>query len=80
MKINYDKVADAVYFSMSDGKVATTRELEDRLIVDLDKSGNVIGVELLEASTQLTNGGKGLEKTIKSGVPVKIVSGAPITA
>lgn len=80
MKINYDKVADAVYFSVGAGKVASTREMDDRLVVDLDKAGNIVGFELLEASSQLDKRGKSLEDTILKGVPVNITTGTPLAA
>ncbi len=53
MKINYDKVADAVYFSMRKGKVAKTLEMNERLIVDVDRKGKILGIEMLDASNQL---------------------------
>ena len=80
MKINYDKVADAVYFSMGKGKVTSTREIDDRLIVDLDKSGNIVGFEVLDASNQLDRKGQDLESSILQGVPVQITSGTPLVA
>lgn len=51
MKIEYDKIADALYFYLQqDKKVANSREIEDGLIVDLDDKGRVIGIELLDIS------------------------------
>ncbi|MBI2410032.1 DUF2283 domain-containing protein [Candidatus Kaiserbacteria bacterium] len=69
MKINYDKIADAIYMTLRKGKVAKTVEMEDRLIVDVDKKGNILGIELLDAGNQLQQG------IMRSGVPVKISSG-----
>lgn len=80
MNINFDRVADAMYFSMKRGKVASTRELDDRLIVDLDKSGNIIGFELLDASTQLDSRGSNLEQIVMDGVPIQLTSGTPVNA
>lgn len=76
MQIKYDKVADAVYMSVSAGKVSKTVRMEDRLIVDMDKEGNVIGIELLDASAQ---GGliKNLEQGVKKGIPVEIIKSIP---
>jgi uncharacterized protein YuzE len=73
MKINYDKVADAIYMSFRKGKIAKTVELEDRLIADVDKKGNVLGIELLDA-------GNTIEKYQKKGVPVKVLTKTPIIA
>ncbi len=68
MKINYDKIADAIYMTLRKGKVAKTVELEDRLIVDVDKKGNILGIELLDAGNQLQKG------IVRNGVPVKVSS------
>ena len=47
MKIRYDPDADAVYIKLSDEKVETTREVDDNTILDYDKRGRLIGIELL---------------------------------
>lgn len=78
MKINYDKIADAVYFSLKKGKIAKTLEMNERLIVDVDKKGNVLGIEMLDASSQLPK--KSLEAGVASGIPVMISSGTPLVA
>lgn len=67
MKIDYDKIADAMYMTLRKGKVAKSVELEDRLIADVDKKGNVLGVEILDA-------GNTVQKYAKKGVPVSIAS------
>ncbi|MDO8594633.1 MAG: DUF2283 domain-containing protein [bacterium] len=77
MKIDYDKVADAIYFTVSGGKVAKSIKVDDRLVVDLSSTGQVVGMELLDASSKQ---GQELEKNIRNGVPVNIVSATPITA
>ncbi len=78
MKINYDKIADAIYFSMKKGKVAKTLEMNERLIVDVDKKGNILGIEMLDASNQLPK--SGLKNSLAGGVPVMITTGAPVAA
>ena len=47
MKISYDSEADAMYIKSKDGEVLKTKEVDDNTILDYDKKGNVIGVELL---------------------------------
>ncbi|MBI2086797.1 MAG: DUF2283 domain-containing protein [Candidatus Zambryskibacteria bacterium] len=77
MKITYDKIADAMYVYFRKSKVAKTIELSDNLIVDVDKLGRVIGLEVLDASRQLSaNNSKALEKSLKHGVPVKMIATA----
>ena len=73
MNINYDKVADAIYMTLRKGKVAKTVEMEDRLIVDVDKRGNILGIELLDAGNQL-------QKSMRNGIPVKVSSKLSIAA
>ena len=53
MKSTYDKIADALYITFQKGKVFNTLKLSDRLMVDLDKKGNTLGIEILDAKNQL---------------------------
>jgi uncharacterized protein YuzE len=55
MKITHDKLADALYVTFKKGVVARTLKLEDRLLVDTDKKGSILGIEILNASTQIAN-------------------------
>lgn len=77
MQINYDKIADAIYFKVSSGKVNKSIRMNDRLVVDVSKDGNIVGMELLDASSKQ---GEELEKNILQGVPINIVSRTPVTA
>lgn len=80
MQVKYDIVADAVYMNVSDGKVARTLEMEDKLLVDVDAQGKIVGIEILDAGRQ--------EQMIKSladnvskglGIPVEIKQSTPET-
>lgn len=53
MKIQYDKLADAFYFYLKKGKISKTIKMKDRLIVDVDKDGKIIGLEILGISSQI---------------------------
>ncbi len=77
MKINYDKIADAIYFTVSAGKIEKSVRVNDRLVVDMSKDGNIVGMELLDASSKQ---GEELEKNLRQGVPINIVSGTPVAA
>ena len=48
--IRYDSDADALYIRIREGKVSESDEVEDRVIVDYDEKGNVVGIEVLEFS------------------------------
>ncbi len=78
MKITYDKVANAAYMTLRKGRVAKTVEMSDSVIIDLDGKGRMLGIEMLNASSQLPR--EGLDKNVLAGVPVEITSGTPITA
>ena len=78
MKIDYDTVADAIYFTVkSDEKVAKSVKVDDLLVVDLSSKGDVVGIELLEASSKQ---GKDLQENIKNGVPININTSTPVIA
>jgi len=79
MKINYDKIADAIYFKIREGKVAKTREVSEKMLVDADKDGNILGIELLDASNE-EQMVKTLEKNIMAGIPIEITTATPIAA
>lgn len=51
MKITYDKSADAMYIRLNE-KAAydTSRKVTDNVLVDYSESGEVVGVEILDAS------------------------------
>ena len=53
MKMNYDKEADAMYVRVRRGKFAKNKVLDRRTIFDLDKDGNVLGIELLDVSKRI---------------------------
>jgi len=53
MKIFYDKTADALYIYFKKGKVAKTKKITSRLLVDVDKKGSALGIEMLDVSRQL---------------------------
>ena len=50
MHITYDKNSDAKYIRFKKGKVARTKEEKKWLFFDCDKSGEVLGIEVLDAS------------------------------
>ena len=50
MVIRYDKEIDALYIKFSDAKVFESDEEKPGIILDYDESGNIIGIELLNAS------------------------------
>jgi uncharacterized protein YuzE len=54
MKVIYDKVTDTLSIILRSGKVAESDETRPGLILDYDKSGRLLSLELLDASEQVT--------------------------
>ena len=81
MKVNYDKTSDAMYIRLREGKIKGTVKVNDRLMVDVDQKGNTIGVELLDATLELSEKGvKNFEKNVLKGIPVEITTMTPVSA
>jgi len=50
MKIEYSKHADAIYVYFKEDYVASSREIEDGVVIDFDKEGQLIGIEVLDVT------------------------------
>lgn len=53
MKVTFDESVDILYIRLRDGDYAESDELVDGVIVDFDKQGKPIAIEILDASTLL---------------------------
>ena len=53
METKYDKTIDAKYVSIRKGKISHTKKEQDWLLFDCDKNGDVLGIEILDASKHL---------------------------
>ncbi len=53
MEISYDKEADAVYIEFRKGTFASNKKIDDFTIIDLDSDGNILGIEILDASKRI---------------------------
>lgn len=53
MKINYDEEADALYVEFKKGTFDKNKKVNDYTIIDLNKEGDVLGIEFLDASKNL---------------------------
>ena len=50
MKVIYDKQTDTLSIILRDGKIAESDEPRPGLILDFDKAGRLLAIELLDAS------------------------------
>ena len=53
MKITYDKEVDALNVSLRPGVVAKTLEISPEILLDVDKSGNPLYLEIIGASEKI---------------------------
>ncbi|MDH7577545.1 MAG: DUF2283 domain-containing protein [Bacillota bacterium] len=53
MKFRYDPDADALYIRFKEGAVADTDEVSAGVMLDIDEEGNLLGLEILDASKKL---------------------------
>jgi uncharacterized protein YuzE len=53
MVIKYDKDIDVIYIKLTDGKVTESDEDKPGIILDYDDSGNIVGIEVLNASKKI---------------------------
>jgi len=70
VKVEYDSKSDAIYIWLRKAKYDISEELAENVIIDLDKKGRIIGIEILNVSKtlgeELTNKILGSEKIIAS--------------
>ena len=55
MQIEYDKKADTKYIRIKNGKIAQTKKKFDWLLFDCANNGEVLGIEILDASLNLVS-------------------------
>jgi uncharacterized protein YuzE len=54
MKIEFDKKADALYIELRKGKFHSNEKLDEDTVLDLDKNGKILGIEVLSASKKVS--------------------------
>ena len=53
VRVEYDQKADAMYIWLRKAKYDVSEELAENVVLDLDKNGRIIGIEVLDASKNL---------------------------
>ncbi len=66
MKVIYDKETDTLSIILRAGKVVESDEAQPGLILDYDKSGRLLSIELLDASEQV-QGPQSVEFALAAG-------------
>jgi len=54
IKINYDQDVDILRILLTDAVIEESDEIETGVIFDYDNQGNVVGIEILDASKRNT--------------------------
>jgi uncharacterized protein YuzE len=67
MKINYYPETDSLYIDLSSKPSADSREISDGVVLDYDESGNLVGIDIDEASTKLE-----MRELVLSKLPAKV--------
>jgi len=53
MKVIYDQKVDILRILLGDGDIDESDEEKPGVIIDYDKDGNVVGIEILDASQRM---------------------------
>lgn len=53
MRFNYHKSEDALYIRFDESTCVESDEVEEGIILDYDKKGKIVGIEILDASKKL---------------------------
>jgi uncharacterized protein YuzE len=53
VRVEYDDKADAMYIWLRRTKYDISEELAENVLIDLDKNGRIVGIEVLDASKNL---------------------------
>jgi uncharacterized protein YuzE len=53
MKLNYYKDTDSLYIDLSSGTSSDSREVSPGVVLDYDAEGNLVGIDIDNASTKL---------------------------
>ncbi|HWV47206.1 MAG TPA: DUF2283 domain-containing protein [Nitrospira sp.] len=55
MKVKYDEEVDVLTIEFSDAQVEESDQDKPGIILDYDKDGNIVGMEILNASKRVQN-------------------------
>jgi len=67
MRINYYAETDSLYIDLSSKPSVDSREVSDGIILDYDADGNLVGIDIDQASTKLE-----IQELILSNLPGEV--------
>lgn len=73
MKITYDEKVDALNVSLRDGVVAKTLEVAPEVLLDFDRKGNTLNIEIIGASEKIGKKNFGKVTVGKKSLNIPIV-------
>lgn len=53
MRLKIDKADDALYFRLDETAIVESEEVEPGVVLDFDKDGRVVGIEILALSSRV---------------------------
>ena len=53
MKLNYHAETDSLYIDLSEKPSAESREISEGVVLDYDAQGNLVGIDIDNASTKI---------------------------
>lgn len=74
MKFSYDKKTDALYLRFNEKPVFESDQISDNLILDYDKAGRIIALEILNASKKMAKDIKSKFLKSRVSIPLEFVS------
>ena len=67
MKLNYYKDTDSLYIDLSSKPSKESKEISDGIVLDYDTEGNLVGIDIDNASRKID-----LKEVILSKIPAEI--------
>ncbi len=67
MRINYYADTDSLYIDLSSKPSVDSREVSDGVVLDYDAEGNLVGIDIDQASTKLE-----MKELILSSLPAEV--------
>jgi uncharacterized protein YuzE len=67
MRLNYHLETDSLYIDLTEQPSAESREISEGVVLDYDAHGNLVGIDIDNASSKVE-----LEKLVLSGITGKV--------